>query len=388
MNLLQIAIQDFITQHLNSNINELALKKNPFPTEDYSSILNQISAKKKAQDKLPTWFNTPNIIYPAKISIEQTSSETTAKYKASLIYGSSLIDLTGGFGVDAYFFAKNIKNIIHCEQNEELSNIAKHNFEQFQANNITCIAGDGLEILQTKNQTFDWIYIDPSRRNDKKGKVFLLKDCLPNVPALMHEYFKFSNSILIKTAPILDITSGINELQFVKEIHIVSVKNEVKELLWKIEKNYTETISIFAINIENECINIEESIYKEKYETTFQLPQTYLYEPNSSLMKSGNVDVLCHKYSIDKLHTHSHLFTSNNKIDFPGRRFKIDEIIPFQKEHYKKLEKQKINIAIRNFPLTVDALKKKLKIKDGGIVFAFFTTNFKNEKIVLLCTKI
>lgn len=386
--LLNNEVQEFIQGNLDINPTELALKKNPFSSIDYPELINQISAKKKAKDKLPTWFYTKNIIYPAKISIEQTSSEITAKYKASLIKGNSIIDLTGGYGVDDYYFAQEFKKVIHCEINVDLSEIVKHNFKTLNQNNITCIHGDSFTILKYLNENFDWIYVDPSRRSDVKGKVFLLKDCLPNVPELLEHYFNFTNNILIKTAPILDITSGINELNFVKKIHIVAVKNEIKELLWEIEKDYTNDVIISSVSIENETIRQFETVYRKEYSVAFASPKKYLFEPNSSIMKSGNMDAISDFYKINKLHQHSHLFTSDEVTDFQGRSFQINQVLPFQKELMKSFQNQKMNVTTRNFPLSVEEIKKKFKIKDGGIIFAFFTTNLNNEKIVLVCTKL
>ncbi len=180
--LLDTEIQSFITKNVGNDIAKLALVKNPFPTMDWIEILNQIAGKTKAKDKLPTFFNTENIIYPSKISVEQTSSEKTAAYKATLVSGDNLIDLSGGFGVDDLYFSKRIKQVVHCEINLELSEIVKHNFESLQVTNIQCLTGDSLTILKSLNQKFDWLYIDPSRRNEAIGKVFMLKDCLPNVP--------------------------------------------------------------------------------------------------------------------------------------------------------------------------------------------------------------
>lgn len=388
MQLLNPDIQLFINSNLKTNINDLALKKNPFPYIDYPILLNQISAKNKAKDKLPTWFETSNIIYPNKISIEQSSSEETAKYKAKLISGNSIIDLTGGFGVDDYYFSQNFDEVHHCEINEELTEIVEHNFNCFNIKNVTFYKGNSIEILLNLNKKMDWIYIDPSRRNNAKGKVFLLKDCLPNVPELLNQYFEFTSNILIKTAPILDISSAIQELEFVKEIHIVALKNEVKELLFILEKNYKSEIKIIAANIENDSVNKFETIFKLKYPISFSLPSKYLFEPNAAIMKSGNMDALFASYTISKLHSHTHLFTSENDIDFPGRKFEILSEIPYHKEYFKQIEKQKFNCSVRNFPLSVDEIKKKFKIIDGGSIFAFFTTNKNNEKIVLLCKKI
>ena len=217
--LLQPEIQDFINKNLNEDSTKLALKKNPFPEVNYSVLINQIIAQKKAKEKLPTWFLLENIIYPEKISIEQTSSETTAKYKASLVSGEKLLDCTGGFGIDDYYFSKHFKSVIHCELNPDLSQIVKHNFEVLKATNIDCFHGDSTEVLEQLNERFDCTYIDLSRRNDAKGKVFMLADCLPNVVDLQDFYFQFTNTILIKTAPILDLHAGLLELKNVAQIH-------------------------------------------------------------------------------------------------------------------------------------------------------------------------
>ncbi len=387
--LLHTEIQDFITKNLNLDSSKLALKKNPFPEIIYSVLINQIIAKKKAKDKLPTWFSTENIIYPEKISIEQTSSETTAKYKASLISGEKLIDCTGGFGIDDYYFSKQFKNVIHCELNADLSQIVKHNFEVLKATNIDYIHGDSTEILEQLNERFDCIYIDPSRRNDAKGKVFMLADCLPNVVDLQDFYFQFTNTILIKTAPILDLHAGLLELKNVAEIHIVAVENEVKELLWKIEKNFDASPEIIAVNIEKEKQTITKIESTKSYLAKYSLPKKYLYEPNASLMKSGGFEAVSELFSVGKLHQHSHLYTSDALIEFPGRKFQIDAIVSFQKKEISQyIQGKKMNVSTRNFPIKPEEIKKKYKITDGGAIFAFFTTNMNNEKIILLCTKI
>lgn len=387
--LLKSEIQDFINENLNGNLQKLALKKNPFTEVPYQLILEQIASKQKAKIKLPTWYSTHNIIYPSKISIEQTSSEKTAKYKASLISGNSLIDLTGGFGVDDYYFAKKFEKVIHCELNEQLSQSVNHNYKKLKVSTIECLSGNSSEILKNINKKFDYIYIDPSRRNDLKGKVFMLKDCEPNVTELLDFYFEFSDNILIKTAPILDIQAGLNELKFVKRIHIVALENEVKELLWEIEKDFNDDISIIAINIEKDEIQQTKIELCDDSYSNYSLPLTYLYEPNASLLKSGKFESIGKLFNINKLHQHSHLFTSEKLVNFQGRTFKITNILPFDKEIGKKfLLKQKMNVTSRNFPLKPEEIKKKFKIIDGGIVFAFFTTNINNEKIIVLCEKI
>lgn len=387
--LLNSEVQEFINANLNTNIIQLALTKNPFTEIEYTSIINQIESKQKAKEKLPLWFNTTNIIFPSKISIEQTSSEKTAEYKSKIISGTSLIDLSGGFGIDDYYFSKKMKSVTHCEINSELSEIVAYNFNILNAINITCVNKNSTDYLNEINEVFDWIYIDPSRRNLTKGKVFMFKDCEPNVPNLLPLYFSKSNNILIKTAPLLDLQAGIEELKHVKKIHIVAVKNEVKELLWEIKKDYDGDVNIISINIDKDKQDVVETIYQKDYEVEFSLPLNYIYEPNASLLKSGNFNAISEKYKCKKLHKHSHLYTSNSIINFPGRSFKIENNITLQKNEVKEyLFGKKLNISTRNFPIKVEDLKKKYKIKDGGTTFVFFTTNIDNKKIALICTKI
>lgn len=383
-------LQEFIHLNIGQPISKLALQKNPFPTIEWVDILNQIAAKTKAKEKLPTWFSTPNIIYPSKISVEQTSSEKTAAYKASIISGENLIDLTGGFGIDDYYFSKKVKKVVHCEINTELSDIVKHNFKQLNIENIICHAGDSLTTLNALDIKWDWIYIDPSRRSDVKGKVFMLKDCLPNVPEYLDHYFSKSDAVLIKTAPILDITAGISELKHVKTIHIVAVDNEVKELLWELNKGYVGEIKIKTLSISKDKKEAFDFILNEYSEIpTHSLPQKYLYEPNSAIMKSGGFNEVGSYYKLNKLHKHSHLYTSDDLIPFPGRTFIIDKSIMYGKMEMKQfLENTKANITTRNFPETVESIRKKWKIKDGGNTYCFFTTDEKNNKIVLICKKI
>ncbi|AXG74800.1 class I SAM-dependent methyltransferase [Flavobacterium arcticum] len=387
--LLETEIQQFIIENTGKPIAKLALMKNPFPYIEWREVVNQVAAREKAKDKLPTWFNTNNIIYPEKISIEQTSSETAAQYKASLVSGESLIDLTGGFGIDDYYFAKNINKVSHCELNLELSAVAAHNFQLLGANGIECVPGDSTEALKLLERHWDWMYIDPSRRSNIKGKVFLLKDCLPNVPEQLDFYFKFSRNIMIKTAPLLDILAGLSELHSVKAIHIVALNNEVKELLWILEKDYTETPIIEAVAINKEETSSFVTQWGNNTEATYALPKKHLYEPNSAVMKSGAFDAVSTHFKIDKLHKHSQLYTSDNLVAFTGRRFIINNILPYQKNEMKQhIEGNKMNVTVRNFPQTVADIQKKWKIKDGGDTYAFFTTNLQNEKIVLLCAKI
>ncbi|PRZ27755.1 THUMP-like domain-containing protein [Flavobacterium granuli] len=390
LQILNPKIQGFINTNIGTSISKLALQKNPFPEVAWITILNQIEAKTKAKDKLPTWYATKDIIYPAKISVEQTSSEKTALYKSTIVSGDSLIDLTGGFGVDDYYFAKKISTVVHCEINSELSNLVQHNFEQLAVKNISCYSGDSIATLASLNKKWDWIYIDPSRRNDAKGKVFLLQDCLPNVPDNLDFYFKHSNKILTKTAPLLDLSAGLSELQNVKAIHIVALENEVKELLWEIHKDYAGEVEIKTVNLLKDETESFDFVLDQQSETAhYSLPQKYLYEPNSAIMKSGGFDQVGLSFKLNKLHKHSHLYTSVDLIPFPGRVFAIEKCISYQKNEIKTyLEQKKANVTTRNFPESVETIRKKWKIKEGGNVYCFFTTDEENNKIVLICNKI
>lgn len=388
--ILNTDIQEFINTNLNSDVNILLLKGTNFPKVETKDIIEQIEAKKRSKLKLPSWFTAKNIFYPNKLNIEQTSSEITANYKSELLNGESIIDLTGGFGVDCFYFSKQFESVIHCEINNNLSEIVKHNFSQLNVTNIKTLQIDGIEYLKNSNKNFDWIYIDPSRRHDSKGKVFFLKDCLPSVPEHIDLLFKHTKNVLIKTSPLLDISLGIHELQFVKTIHVVAVNNEVKELLWILEKGFNDTISVETVNLKKESeesfsFNLQD---EKQTEAKYSLPLTYLYEPNSAILKAGAFHQISKQLQVFKIHKHSHLYTSKELFEFPGRIFKIENSITYNKKEIKKLGIKKANITTRNFPETVQQIRKKLNIKEGGDTYLFFTTNIKNNKIVLLTSKV
>ena len=386
--ILKIEVQNFINAHLKSDVTKLILKGSPFETVSIQEIAEQLLAKNSCEKKLPTWFNAENIYYPHKLNIEQTSSEITANYKSDLVSGENLIDITGGFGVDTYFFSKKVTNLTHCEINEELSAMVSHNFKQLQVKNIITYLGDGIEFLEKSKEKFDWIFADPSRRNDAKEKVFLLEDCLPNIPENLNLLFQKTNHILLKVSPILDLKSAINELNNVKEIHVVAVENEVKELLFLLEKNYTQNIDIKTINLNKEEIQTFDFSLNVEASATYSEPKKYLFEPNSAILKAGAFQQISAHLKIDKLHQHSHLYTSDNLIDFPGRKFEIKQCISYDKKQLLKfIPTKKANITTRNFPETVAQIRKKTGLKDGGNQYLFFTTDVNNRHLVLICEK-
>jgi len=389
-NILNTEVQAYIKSHLNTDISKLLLNGKSIDQVNIKAIVEQIESKRKSRNKLPTWFQKEGIYFPNKLNIEQTSSEITATYKSELISGNRIIDITGGFGIDCHYFSKRCSKVIHCELNNELSQIVKHNSEVLQTHNIDVVSEDGIDFLKNEKGVFDWIYIDPSRRHDKKGKVFFLEDCLPNVPENLELLFSKTEQIMVKTSPLLDISIGLKELKYVESIHIISVKNEVKELLWILKKGDINNIKINAVNITKDgkkefVFNLnEEQIATPNY----SLPLSYLYEPNAAIYKAGAFKLISTNLNADKLHINSHLYTSKELIEFPGRRFKIEKTIPYNKKLIKKELSKKANVSTRNFPETVQNIRKKLNIKEGGDTYLFFTTNLLNEKIVLFTSKV
>ena len=382
--ILDQAVQDYIVTYLNTDSNEIALAKSPFSTVSSAELANQISAKKKSEKKLPTWYNAEGIYFPPTLSIEQTSSEVTAKYKSQLTKGKNLVDLAGGFGIDSFYFAKVLDQVIHCEINAELSEIARSNAQVLKAKNIDFKAIDGLEYIKKSKIKFDNIFIDPARRATK-GKVFMLKDCTPDVVSNLDELLDKSERIIIKTAPLLDLTAGLQELKFVSEIHIVSVKNECKELLWIIDKSFSGELKITAAAINEETKLF--SFLKSEINSSSYLAQeinscNYLYEPDAALLKSGAFNLIGNRYRLQKLHHQTQLYISENiDVKFPGRIFKINEIV--SSGDLKKQKSLVGNVIVRNYPGKAEELVKKFKIKSDNTQFLIFTKNSKEENIII-----
>lgn len=383
--ILNKEVQEWLSANANSDTKKLIFQKSPFSSILMSELVDQIESKKKCIKKLPSWFNISSVYYPVKLSVEQTSSEQTAKYKANLVAGDSLLDMTGGLGVDTFFFSKRIKEVVHVEHNESLSQIAKHNFIQLKANNISCFCEDGLGYLKSAGKTFDWIYIDPARRHNSKGKVYFLEDCEPNVPINLDVIFKHAKHVLVKTSPMLDVTQGLRELKFVKEIHVVSLNNEVKELLWVLEKNFDGDIQCKAVNLDTNN-PVQEFIWGGQKEARVQIGEVgaYVYEPNASILKFSSVNLLLNKCNLIKISNRTQLLSGDLVDEFPGKIFKVLTSFPFNKKEINKRYKgKKANVISRNFSLGAEEVKKKFGIKDGGELFLFFTTDSKNNKLVI-----
>ena len=384
--ILNIEIQAFI-KDFEGDVSKLAFAGSPFEDVSVKELIQQIESRNKIEKKLPTWFSANSIIYPPKLNLEQTSSEITAQYKASLVSGETLADITGGFGVDSFFFSEKFHDVYHFETDLVLSEIARHNFDVLKRKNIHCSAEDGLNKVLEK--VYSVIYADPSRRHVSKGKVFFLNDCQPNIPKNISTILSNCDTFLLKTSPMLDISVGLNELGHVFEIHIVAIENEVKELLWLLKKDDEKPLIIKTINFTKFGKEKFDFDWDETALATYGFPQEYLYEPNSAILKSGAFDLLSKKLKLNKLNKNSHLYTSAILVDFPGRSFVIEKMVPYTKSEMRSaLTFKKANITTRNFPESVAKLRSKWKIADGGDIYLFFTTNIEDKKLMLVCSKI
>lgn len=383
--LLKPEIQEFIKTST-EDTSKLAFAGSPFPEVSINELLQQIESRRAIEKKLPKWFATKNILYPPKLNLEQTSSEVTAAYKAHLVTGKSLADITGGFGIDALYFAEIFKQVTHFEKNESLSQLAAHNSQVLGQENIQYMPGDG--ILGIKDKEFDVIYVDPSRRNESKGKVFFLNDCEPNVPNYLEYLLARCTTLLVKTSPMLDISIGVQELKYISEIHVVALNNEVKELLFVLNNDVSKAFRIHTVNISKKGLETFSFLPAVAVKTLFSTPLRFLYEPNVAILKAGGFQYISEAFKLKKLHQHSHLFTSEALRDFPGRSFLIEKVVPYTKKQMRGITFAKANITTRNFPESVAMLRKKWKIKEGGNTYLFFTTLENEDKIMLICEKV
>jgi hypothetical protein len=390
INVLNPDVQNYIKAHEKHDVSGLILKGSPFENIDIQYIAQQIIGRQVAKHKFVKLYKTDGILYPPKLNLEQASSQITATYKSSLIEkNSTLIDLTGGFGIDAIAFVSVANEVSYCEINHETFLYTTHNFNTLDLD-IKTFQTDGLKYLSNSKDKFDWIYLDPARRDNYSNKVFRLEDCTPNILDHLDLFKSKCRRMMVKISPLFDINLSVKQLPEIYEIHIVAFKNEVKELLLLLDfENKCPERKIISTNL-----GTDDDIFKNDYKDlnlsqNLSLPLNYLFEPNAAIMKSGFFGSLCNNYNVNALAKNSHLFTSKDFIRFPGRSFKIKHVIsPKTKEINKYIPTKKANISTRNYPLKPNQIKKKYKLKDGGSTFVFFTENLKNEKIAIICEKI
>lgn len=388
--------EDFIAlfeQYKHENPDALALKLSSSKISFNKELIQQIQGWQKSKEKLPLWHNTSGIIFPPKINLEQCSSEITAKYKAQFYKGTIGIDLTGGFGVDCYFFAKQFDQFYYIEPNSELLQIVQHNLKLLGANNIIFINKTAEEFLKSITEKVDFIFIDPSRRDEHNRKLYAFKNTQPNVIQLLEILKKISNSLLIKASPMLDIKQGIAELKEVKEVNVISVNNECKELLFELQfnSNHSET-TIKAIDLNEDTIQQFTFNYTEEESSNIEIGdiEKYIYEPSSAIIKSGAFKSIAKFYQLKKLHPNTHLYTSDKLLEnFQGRIFITQNICSYKKEEViRYIPNNKANICTRNFKDTTDTVKKKLGLKDGGINYLFACTDLRDKPRIIICQKL
>ena len=378
-------IQKFIDDHLNDDPATLMLRASKYPAWPMKAIVEQIQSKSKAKRKLPTWFRTPGIIYPPLLSMEQCSSEQTAKYKANLATGhKKMADLTGGFGVDFSAFAKFFQECHYVERNEELGTIVLHNFACLGFKNTHVHTDDSTNFL-TENENFDLIYLDPARRGDRDQKVVRLEDCEPNVIDLLPTLLTKSKQVILKTSPLLDIKGAIKALKHVSEVHVLAVNNEVKELLFILEESSTQEPNVRCTNLVRDGVEEFDFVFSEEEQLVYSFGEMneYLYEPNASILKAGAFKAIADKFSLKKLHPNSHLYTADVLVcDFPGRSFEVLDEISLNKKYLKKLiPSMKANITVRNYPMSVAQIRKKTGLKDGDEDYLFATSDRAGSKV-------
>lgn len=384
--ILQEEIQRFLNRNALESPTKIALKKSPFEGILSSELAAQLDGRQRASTKIPLWAETPGIYFPAKLSLEQCSSETTAVFKSSLIKkGTRLIDATSGFGVDSFYFSRQAAQVTSCELNPDLAAITKHNAAVLKADNLQVIAANGVDyILNDPIKQFDYIYLDPSRRVQNK-KVFLLDECEPNLVRLQDDFFQRSNTIISKLAPLLDISSAIKQLRHVKDVYVVSSQNDCKELIFVQEKDYEGDAVVHAVRLYHGQQQVISFTYESERALVneYSEPLSYLYEPDVALSKAGAFKTVGQLFNIKKLHKNTHLYTSDQKIEnFPGKIFIVKQVESFSdfKKNKKSLQS---GIIAKNFPLKTEEIKKKFKIKDVGNSFSFFTTTLNDQFSVI-----
>ena len=377
--------RQFIREHLNSDVPTLALKKAPVGT-DLSLALRQIEARQLLQKKAPTWSNNDDLLFPVRLSIEQCSSDATAQYKANLMKGKTLSDLTGGLGIDTYFLSQHFQQTDYVEQQPELCDLARHNF---------AVLNTDVKVLNTTAEDYlihceqrDIFYLDPARRDIHGHKTVGIGDCYPNVAALQETLLQKAKNVMIKLSPMLDITQALAELHCVKEVHVLAVSNECKELVFILERGFLGQPRLFVANLLTSKPTLSFT-FEEENACPLRIADglgRYLYEPHAALMKAGGFKWVSEKFGVAKLHKNSHLYTYEHLVsDFPGRIFEVEGWAPYNKKVKATMLScvSKANVAVRNFPLSVEELRKALKISEGGDCYLFATT-LRDEKKVLI----
>ena len=403
---------EFIRRHADDDVRLLALHGTKDNAVNMTMALQQIAGRQTARRKLPSWAATDNIVYPPHLNMEQCSSEQTARYKARVAgKGDTLVDLTGGFGVDFYWMSQGFQERIYVERNADLCAIMKANMATL-GHSCQVNQGDTSAYLATITHA-SVIYLDPARRNEHGSRTYDIADCTPNVLEPLPLLIAKADKIILKLSPMLDWRKSVEDIEHTKtlpqahvtEVHIVSVDNECKELLLVISQEQTESLRLVCVNNEQEFVTIQNQ-QTTHLKPTNSAPEAsefpsplYLYEPNASVMKAGCFDELTQRYQVSPVAPNSHLFLSSVEIaDFPGRKFQISSISSMNKKDVKQTLSEifghqeaplkRANISVRNFPLSADALRQRLQLKDGGDIYIIATTLANGQHRLFFCRKI
>lgn len=384
----------FIESHRTEDIRQLALQGQRYPAVDMPAAITQIAGWQTAKEKLPSWSRCDEIWYPQHLSLEQCSSELTARYKAELVQGETFADLTGGFGVDTVAIAQKHRSGHYVERQEVLCELAQHNFPLLGLAHVEIHQEEAVPFLANMPPV-DTLFIDPARRNEHGGKTVAIADCEPDIAALEEELVTKGRRVLIKLSPMLDISLALKTLRYVRAVHVVSVGNECKELLFVLEQTDQEPKEV-AIH----CANLtpqgsQRYTFTREQESTAACHYTshierYLFEPNAAILKAGAYRSLAETFQLKKLHPNSHLYTSCEAIKgFPGRTFEITGTCSLNKKEVKETlgALSKANLTVRNFPNSVAELRKRLKLSDGGNDYLFATTLQNEQKVLIHCRK-
>ena len=382
--------RQYIAEHLHDDVHELALRTTDARV-DMTLALRQIEARQLLQKKVPSWSNNEDLLFPPHLSVEQCSSEATARYKASLLHGDSFVDLTGGLGVDCHFISQGFASSDYVESNAELCSLARHNYTTL--GNPIRIHNESAEAFLQHCECYDAMFIDPARRDTAGRKVVSITECTPNLVELQELMLQKSRRVMVKLSPMLDISQALKVLHGVSEVHVVAVDNECKELLYLMSSSPHHEPTFTCVNLQSgqEPLSFTQ---EDEQDSPLRLASSvarYLYEPNAALLKGGCFKLLTQRYEVQKLHRHSHLYTSDVLVsDFPGRIFSVEAWAPYNKRIRQTLlaDVEKASIATRNFPLSVAELRKTLKINDGDTIYLFATTLSGEQKILIKTTKV
>lgn len=386
--ILNTEVQLFLVQNLDADLDRIVLKGSPFEGITGKELAQQIQSRRKCRTKLPLWFSTEGILFPPALNIEQSSSEKAAEYKASLIEGQKIADLSGGLGVDTLFFSRRFEQVWHIEIDQNLHEIARHNLKKLHADRVMCINDEAIAFLESSNEKFDWIYVDPSRRDEHKKKVFRLEDCSPDLVENLDVILSRCDNLLIKLAPFLDISDALKQLKKVEEVQVVAIDNEVKELLFKIGNDVSDEPRISAVNLLKNRIDKITGTSLLDFEIPYGPVKKYLYEPNAAIRKAGLYPALAKQYDLIKIHPNSHLFTSDALINFPGRTFLVEKQMKYSPRKIKKeLNLDRAHVTTRNFHDSVALIRKRTGIMEGGDTYLFFTTDYRGKSTVMVCKK-